>query len=168
MPWRSRSFTIDAESSKVRSVNRAVICGAVTRRIRNAKKPTSATVTAAIAAIRAAPSDLNNSNNPCTSWPREHPHPARIACLVVTARLMRGQKGRNPPSLRLGSYSDDSPPEPANGKRRPVRQARGGAAKKQNAARLASRRQKQKRRPLGQLPAKSKNAGLLAGAVATG
>ena len=57
---------IAAESSNVRSVNNGVICGAVTRRIRKAKKPTSATVTAAIAAIRAAPSDLNNSTNPCT------------------------------------------------------------------------------------------------------
>ena len=61
---------IEAESSSVRSVNSGVICGAVTRRIRKAKKPTSATVTAAIAAMRAAPSDFRNSKRPCTTPPR--------------------------------------------------------------------------------------------------
>ena len=40
--------------------------GAVTRIIKKAKNPTRATVTAAIAAIRAAPSDLTNSTMPCT------------------------------------------------------------------------------------------------------
>ena len=35
--------------------------------MRKPKKPTSATVTAAIAAIRAAPSDLRNSTSPCTA-----------------------------------------------------------------------------------------------------
>ena len=54
------------ESSNERSVNNGVICGAVTRTIRMAKKPTSVTVTAAIAAIRAAPSDLRKSASPCT------------------------------------------------------------------------------------------------------
>ena len=42
MPWRSRSFTIAAESSSVRSVKSGDICGAVTRRMMKAKKPTSA------------------------------------------------------------------------------------------------------------------------------
>ena len=48
------------------SVNSGVICGAVTRRMMKAKKPTSATVTAAMAASRAAPSDRTNSTRPCT------------------------------------------------------------------------------------------------------
>ena len=40
--------------------------GAVRRRINEAKKPTSATVTAAMAAMSAAPSDFRNSSSPCT------------------------------------------------------------------------------------------------------
>ena len=58
------------ESSSDRSENSMVICGAVIRSISKAKNATSATVTAAIAAIRAAPSDLTNSTSPCTD-----PHP---------------------------------------------------------------------------------------------
>ena len=50
---------IEALSSTDRSVNSGIICGAVMRIIRNEKKPISASVTAAIAAIRAAPSDLH-------------------------------------------------------------------------------------------------------------
>ena len=56
-----------AKSSKVRSVNSGVIAGAVTRSIRKAKKPTSATVTAAIAASRAAPSDFKKPISACTA-----------------------------------------------------------------------------------------------------
>ena len=55
------------ESSSDRSENSMVICGAVMRIIRMAKNATSATVTAAIAAIRAAPSDFTNSTSPCTA-----------------------------------------------------------------------------------------------------
>ena len=74
MPWRSRSLTIAAESSSDRSVNSGTICGAVTRMIRKEKKPISASVTAAIAAIRAAPSDFTKSKKPCTGFvPREAP-----------------------------------------------------------------------------------------------
>src|SRR5215470_4431885 len=66
MPWRSRSLTIAAESSNVRSVNSGVICGAVTRIMMKAKKPMSVTVTATMAAIRAAPNDLMNWTKSCT------------------------------------------------------------------------------------------------------
>src|SRR4051812_46770515 len=66
MPWRSRSLTIAAESSGVRSVNTGDICGAVTRRMMKANRPTSAAVTAAMAPRRAAPSVRMNSINPCT------------------------------------------------------------------------------------------------------
>ncbi len=60
------------ESSSDRSVNSGVICGAVTRRMRKAKKPMSAMVTAPIAAMRGAPSVLTNSTRPCTeSFPQE-------------------------------------------------------------------------------------------------
>ena len=68
MPWRSRSLTIAAESSSDRSVNNGTICGVVIRIIRKAKKPISASVTAAMAAIRAAPSDLTKSTKPCTGF----------------------------------------------------------------------------------------------------
>src|ERR1700682_3987338 len=81
MPWRSSSFTMAVESSRVRSVNSGVICGAVTRRMRKPKKPTSATVTAHIAAIRAAPSDLRKSSNPCTGIRPDNIRPGKI-CLV--------------------------------------------------------------------------------------
>ena len=53
-------------SSIDRSVNNGTICGVVIRIIRKEKKPISASVTAAIAAIRAAPSDLTKSKKPCT------------------------------------------------------------------------------------------------------
>ena len=66
MACRSRSLMIAAESSSDRSENSIVICGAVMRMIRNAKNPTSATATATMAAIRAAPSDFRNSTSPCT------------------------------------------------------------------------------------------------------
>ena len=55
-----------AESSIDRSVNNGTICGVVMRIIRKEKKPISASVTAAIAAIRAAPSDFTKSKKPCT------------------------------------------------------------------------------------------------------
>src|SRR3954451_20390399 len=89
MPCRSRSFTIADESSNERSVNSGVICGAVTRSIKMAKKPTSATVTAAMAAIRAAPSDLRNSVSPCTGPDPVTSYPAIIARFMVTVRLMK-------------------------------------------------------------------------------
>src|ERR1019366_6329441 len=81
MPWRSSSFTIAVESWRLRSVNSGVICGAVTRRMRNPKKPTSATVTAHIAAIRAARSDLRKSSNPCTGIRPGNFRPGKF-CLV--------------------------------------------------------------------------------------
>ena len=59
---------IEAESSTDRSVNNGTICGVVIRIIRNEKKPISASVTAAIAAIRAAPSDFTKSKKPCTGF----------------------------------------------------------------------------------------------------
>ena len=59
---------IEALSSSDRSVNNGTICGVVMRTIRNEKKPTSASVTAAMAAIRAAPSDFTKSKKPCTGF----------------------------------------------------------------------------------------------------
>ena len=62
------------ESSIERSVNSVVICGVVTRMMTNAKKPTSAAVTATIAANRAAPRPLKKSNRPCNlTAPIRHP-----------------------------------------------------------------------------------------------
>ena len=61
---------IAEESSRLRSVNSVVICGAVTRMITKAKKPISATVTATIAASRAAPRHLRKSTRPCTNRPQ--------------------------------------------------------------------------------------------------
>ena len=46
----------------LRSVNRVVICGVVTRMMTNAKKPISAAVTAIIAISRAAPRPLQEIN----------------------------------------------------------------------------------------------------------
>src|SRR5262249_21678392 len=63
---RSRSLMMAAESSSDRSENSIVICGADIRKIMKAKKPISATATATIAAIRAAPSDFKNSTSPFT------------------------------------------------------------------------------------------------------
>ena len=57
---------IEALSSTERSVNNGTICGVVISTIRNEKKPIRASVTAAIAAIRAAPSDFTKSKKPCT------------------------------------------------------------------------------------------------------
>ena len=54
------------ESSTDRSVNNGTMVGDVIWIIRKAKKPMSASVTAAIAAIRAAPSDFTKSKKPCT------------------------------------------------------------------------------------------------------
>ena len=59
---------IEAELSTDRSVNNGTICGVVIRIIRNEKKPISASVTAAMAAIRAAPSDFTKSKKPCTGF----------------------------------------------------------------------------------------------------
>ena len=59
---------IAAESSTDRSVNSGTICGVVMRIIRNEKKPISVSVTAAIAAIRAAPSDFTKLKKPCTGF----------------------------------------------------------------------------------------------------
>ena len=56
------------ESSIDRSVNNGTICGVVIRIIRKEKKPISASVTAAMAAIRAAPSDFTKSKKPCTGF----------------------------------------------------------------------------------------------------
>jgi hypothetical protein len=57
-------LTIEALSSTERSVNSGTICGAVIWIMRNAKKPISASVTAAIAAIRAASSYFTKSKKP--------------------------------------------------------------------------------------------------------
>ena len=54
------------ESSIDRSVNNGTICGVDMRTTRNEKKPTRARVTAAIAAMRAAPNDFTKSKKPCT------------------------------------------------------------------------------------------------------
>jgi hypothetical protein len=75
MPCRSRSFTIEAESSIDRSVNSGTICGAVIRIMTNEKKPISVSVTAAIAANRAAPSDFTKSKKPCTGLPTQWAQP---------------------------------------------------------------------------------------------
>jgi hypothetical protein len=57
---------IAEESSTDRSVNSVVICGEVARRMRKAKKPTRAIVTAPIAMILVAPRDLINAAKACT------------------------------------------------------------------------------------------------------
>jgi hypothetical protein len=59
------------ESSTLRSVNSVVICGVVTRMMTNAKKPTSAAVTAIIAPNRAAPIPFRKSARPCKQPPRQ-------------------------------------------------------------------------------------------------
>src|SRR6185437_2213564 len=84
---------IDALSSTERSVNNGTICGVVIWIMRNEKKPIRASVTAAIAANRAAPSDFTKSKKPCTGLvlPAEAPlapHPARFAQFKVSVRLM--------------------------------------------------------------------------------
>ena len=83
---------IDALSSTERSVNNGTICGVVIWIIRNEKKPIRASVTAAIAAIRAAPSDFTKSKKPCTGL--FLPADGR-----ANARLTR----QDLPSLRLAS-----------------------------------------------------------------
>src|SRR5712692_8687058 len=97
MPWRSRSFTIEAESSKVRSVNSGVSCGAVTRRIRKAKKPTIATVTAPIAPIRAAPGKICLV---CGYW----------AVNAVGSLAPAAKERANRPALRVGTLTDTAYP----------------------------------------------------------
>src|SRR5258708_15453942 len=108
MPWRSSSFTIAEESSKLRSVNRGVICGAVTRRMRKPKKATSATVTAHMAAIRAAPSDLRKSSNPCTGIRPGHIRPGKI-CLAVGSRPVNF-RAIDMPKRRLRPPNATTPP----------------------------------------------------------
>ncbi len=58
------------ESSVDRSVNRVVICGVVTRMMTNAKKPSSAVVTATIAINRDAPRPLRKATRLCTNCPQ--------------------------------------------------------------------------------------------------
>src|SRR6266700_1635597 len=65
MPWRSRSLMMPEESSTLRSVNRVVIWGVVTRMITKPKKPISAAVTATIAINREAPRPFRKSTRPC-------------------------------------------------------------------------------------------------------
>jgi hypothetical protein len=57
---------IALESSTDRSVNNGTMVGVVIWTIRNEKNPISASVTAAMAANRAAPSDFTKSKKPCT------------------------------------------------------------------------------------------------------
>src|SRR5579864_9477896 len=61
--------------------------------MRKAKKPTSAMVTAPMAAMRDAPSALTNSTRPCTelhplAQRRHAPHWARFARWMVSTRLI--------------------------------------------------------------------------------
>jgi hypothetical protein len=63
------------------------------RIIKNEKKPINVNVTAAIAAIRAAPSDLTKFKKPCTGFrpnlaTRYAPYPARFAQFMVSVRLI--------------------------------------------------------------------------------
>ncbi len=74
-----RSLMIEALSSTDRSVNNGTICGVVIWIIRNEKKPIRASVTAAIAAIRAAPSDFTKSKKPCTGLPTPQGREARAS-----------------------------------------------------------------------------------------
>src|SRR4029077_17459705 len=111
MPWRSRSFTIAAESSGVRSVKTGDICGAVTRRMMKANTPTSAAVTAAMAPRRAAPSVRMNSTRPCTDCvPQPFPerraalNPASFAGFMVSIWLTAHPVSSRPtPALSRGS-----------------------------------------------------------------
>jgi hypothetical protein len=59
------------ESSVVRSVNRVVICGVVTRMMTKAKKPISAVVTATMAISLAAPRPLRKATRLCTNRPQD-------------------------------------------------------------------------------------------------
>jgi len=79
-----------AESSGVRSVNSVVICGAVTRMIRKAKNPMSAIVTAPIAMIRDAPSDLKNAMEACTGTPLESARERLTRQELPSLWLLRG------------------------------------------------------------------------------
>ena len=54
----------------MRSVKRVVICGVVTRMMTNAKKPTSAAVTATMAINREAPRLLRKATRLCTNRPQ--------------------------------------------------------------------------------------------------
>ena len=85
---------MDALSSTARSVNNGTICGVVMRIIRNEKKPTSASVTAAIAAIRAAPSDFTKLKKPCNRCPSRR---------AERARAMRAPTRQDLPGLWLAS-----------------------------------------------------------------
>ena len=55
-------------------MNRVAIGGVVTRMMTKPKKLTSASVTAAIAAIRAAPRPFRKENRPCTNHPKDSAH----------------------------------------------------------------------------------------------
>jgi hypothetical protein len=75
-------------------VNNGTICGVVIRIIKKEKKPIRASVTAAMAAIRAAPNDFTKSKKPCTGFilpaggAKHAPHPARFAQFKVSTRLI--------------------------------------------------------------------------------
>src|SRR6185437_5847955 len=94
MAWRSSSLMMLDESSIDRSVNSGTICGVVIRIIKKEKKPIRASVTAPMAAIRAAPSDFTKSKKPCTGlFPPAMDaecasHPARFAQFKVSVRLI--------------------------------------------------------------------------------
>jgi hypothetical protein len=84
--WRSRSLMMPEESSVLRSVNRVVICGAVTRMMTNAKKPIRAAVTATIASNREAPSPFRKPTRLCKpTAPRDS---ARRADWAIIAYAM--------------------------------------------------------------------------------
>ena len=80
--------------SRYRGGFACVICGAVMRSIRIPKKPTSATVTATMAAIRAVPSDLRNSASPCTKKPAPVTSYPGKNCLVHGYQRVKKLAGR--------------------------------------------------------------------------
>src|SRR5579884_2797831 len=105
---------MEAESASERSVNKGTIGGAVMRTIRNAKKPISASVTAPMAARRAAPSDFTKFRKACTGLAptrgqRVARHPARFAQCMVSVRLT----GRAPD---LRTYPDHAAKLPIEGR----------------------------------------------------
>src|SRR5438445_7568817 len=67
--WRSRSLTMPAESSTLRSGKRVVNGGVVTRIMTKAKKPINAALTATIAINRDAPRPLRKPARPCNRPP---------------------------------------------------------------------------------------------------
>jgi hypothetical protein len=101
---------IEPESSGDRSVNKGTICGVVIRTIKNEKKPINVSVTAAMAAIRAAPSDLTNWKKACTGSrpnlvaPITRRYPARFAQFMVSVRLIPANRKSAQCAGRQGEF----------------------------------------------------------------